>query len=85
MSEAFFESDGFIFVELVGVDVFDDGKVFGSGTEVLAEGEDGDVVVEEVVHGGEDFVASFAEAEHDAGFGGDVAVDHLFGFFKDDE
>lgn len=83
MAEAFCQRDLFVFFELVGVDVFDDGKVFRSWSEVLAEGEDGDVVGEEVVHGLENFFLSLAKAEHQAGFCGDVAVDHLFCLFQD--
>lgn len=67
------------------MEVVDDGEVFGGGAEVLAEGEDGDFVGEQIVHGAEDFLVAFAKAEHHAGFGGDVAVCHLFGFFEDCE
>lgn len=85
MAEAFCDGDFFVLGELIRVDEVDDGEVLGGGAEVLAEGEDGDVVGEEVVHGGEDFLVALAEAKHDAGFCGDVSADHLFGFFKDGE
>ena len=71
--------------ELVRVDVFDDGEVLFRRAEVLAEGEDGDAGVAEVVHGLEDFGFGFAEAEHDAAFGGDLAAGHFFGAFEDVE
>ena len=85
MAEAFFESDLLVSGERVGVDVFDNGQVLRRGAEVLAEGEDGDIVRQQVVHRGEDLVAALPEAEHDAGFRGDVASDHLLRLFQDDE
>jgi len=44
VAEAFFEGDVLVFREEIRVDVFDDGQVLRRGAEVLAEGEDGDVV-----------------------------------------
>lgn len=85
VAEAFGDGNLFIFGEFIRVDEVDDWKMFRCGAEVLAEGEDSDVVGEEVVHGGEDFLMAFAEAEHDAGFGGDVATDHFLGLFQDGE
>ena len=85
MAEAFLQGDLFVFLELIRVDVFDNRKMLGSGTKVLAEGEDGDVVGEKVIHGLEYLFLAFTEAEHEAGFGGDVAVDHLLGFLQDGE
>lgn len=83
VAEAFVEGDLFVFRKLIRVDVFDDWKMFRCWAEVLTEGQDGDVMFQEIVHRLEDFVVTFAKSKHDAGFGGDVAVDHVLGFFKD--
>lgn len=85
VSETFFQSDAFVICESVWVDVFDDGQVFRRGAEVLTKGEDGDVVGEKVVHCGENLVVALAEAEHDAGFGGNVPFDHPLRLFQDGE
>ncbi len=85
VAEAFVEGDLFVFVELFRGDEFDDGQVFGCRPEVLAEGEHGDVVGAEVVECLDDFLAAFAEAEHESAFGGDDSVDHGFGFFEHGE
>ncbi len=44
VAEAFVEGDLFVFRKLIWVDVFDDWQMFRRWAEVLAEGEDGDVV-----------------------------------------
>ena len=56
--------------------------MLGCRAQVLAEREDGDIVLAEVVHRAEDFVAALAEAEHDAALGRDLAIDHRLGFFQ---
>ena len=70
-------SGGAVFGELLGWDVAQDGEVFGRGAEVLAEGEDVDLGGAEVAHDGLHFVHGLAEAEHEAGFGGDVGAEAL--------
>lgn len=82
VAEAFVEGDLFVFRKLIRVDVFDDWKMFRCWAEVLTEGQDGDVMFQEIVHRLEDFVVTFAKSKHDAGFGGDVTVDHVLGFFQ---
>ena len=44
VAEAFVEGDLFVFGKLIRMDVFDDRKVFRCRAEVLAEGENCDVV-----------------------------------------
>jgi len=74
-----FEAEGFAeaFVsgELVGADPSGDGQVVAGGLKVLADGEDiagcgGDDIAHELF----DLGIGFADADHDAGFGGEVPV-----------
>lgn len=71
-------TDGFERGEFLRRDVAHDGEMFGGRAEVLAEGDDVDVVGFEVAQDLDDFVFGFAEAEHKAGFSGDIGVE-LFG------
>ena len=69
-----FDAHGFAealeFGELVGMNVALDGQVFGRGLHVLAESEDVRALRGDILHGGENFVAGFAESQHHAGFCG---------------
>jgi hypothetical protein len=67
------EAELFPVGEFVGVGPAGDGPVLGGGLEVLADGEDVDAVGGDVAEGLLDFVGFFAEAEHDAGLGGEIA------------
>jgi hypothetical protein len=64
-------SEGVIFEidELVGVHVAGDLEVLLAGLEVLAEGEDGEAEIAELIDDVLDLGDLFAEAEHEAGLG----------------
>ncbi len=68
----FFEAVAFVGGELVGVDPAVDGEVLLGGLEVLADGEDIDIVGAKVAEGLEEFFVGFADADHEAGFGDEV-------------
>ena len=73
-----FETHGFAedfeFGELVGVNVADDGEMVAGGLEVLAQREDVRALRGEILEGVENFLLFFAEAEHEAGLGGDIGM-----------
>lgn len=52
-------------------------QVVAGGLEVLADGEEGAGGRAQVAEGFDDFFGGFAEAEHEAGFGGDSGVGDL--------
>ena len=88
MAEAFLHGDLLVVLEGVGMDVADHREMLRAGAQVLTEGEDGDAVLKEVVHGLEELVFFFAEAEHEAALGGDFAAEldgHFLGAFQDVE
>jgi len=59
------------------MNVANDGEMFACGLEILSEGEDVRPLRGEILHGGEDFVLFFAQAEHQTGLGGDVRMSLL--------
>jgi hypothetical protein len=85
VAEAFFQGDGFELIKHRRLDVFNDRQVFLGWAEVLTERENADVMGEQVVKGAEDFLTPLAQAEHDAAFGCDLAIDHRLGLFEDGE
>jgi hypothetical protein len=62
-------------IKCFGTDVFQNGKMIGSRAEILSERQDGHTRLAEVVHGLEEFIFLFAQAEHDAAFGFDVGAE----------
>jgi len=64
--------------EIFDGDVADDGQMLQRGAEVLAEGDNVNLVSAEGLHGFADFGKSFAKAEHESAFGGDLGA-ALFG------
>jgi hypothetical protein len=77
MLEAHFFAELFVFGEFIRVDVAKNRKMFAGGLEILPEGEDVGSLSSQILHGGEDFVFFFAQAEHQTGFRGHVGVGFL--------
>ncbi len=66
MAEAHLVAGLFEFGELFEGGVANDGQVLLGRLEILAEGENIDMVGAEILHDAEDFVDGFAETEHEA-------------------
>lgn len=73
-----FEAHGFAadleFGELAGMNVADDGQMIARGLEILAERQNVGSLRGEILQRGENFFFFFAEAKHQARFGGNVRM-----------
>ena len=67
--EAFFQAYGFVFCKNLGSDEFCNVDVHFGGLQVLSNGEYVAAMSNQIIHGFVHFFLSFAEADHDAGFG----------------
>ncbi len=68
-----FEAHGFaenlVFGKLVGMNVANDGQMIASGLQILSERENVRTLRGKILHGSEDFVLFFSEAEHQTSLG----------------